>query len=115
MKFAKKIKGDFAEFHIAYPFPGTEFYRIGLENNLFSKQDLHKGDVKSGIVRTPALSSERLQYYQRKITRDYYLSPWRIVRLLKGVRSPRVLVNYIKKGFLVLSSSTGQIENEEEV
>lgn len=105
MRFAKKIKGDFAEFHIAYPFPGTEFYYTGLENNLFSKSDLHKGDVKEGIVKTFYLSQKRLQDYQRKISRQYYLSPWRIVGLLKNVRSSRMLLNYLKKGFAVLSNS----------
>lgn len=107
MRFAKKIRGDFAEFHIAYPFPGTDFYRIGIENSLFSKEDLYKGDVKSGIVRTFTLSAERLQYYQRKITRVYYLSPRRIARLIKGVRSPLELLNYIKKACLVLFNSRG--------
>jgi radical SAM superfamily enzyme YgiQ (UPF0313 family) len=114
MRFAKRIKGDFAEFHIAYPFPGTDFYYTGLENNLFSKEDLYKGNVKSGIVRTFTLSEERLQYYQRRITRGYYLSPWRIIRLLKGVHSPKVLLNYIKKGFLVLFDFSGQNKIEEE-
>lgn len=113
MKFAKRIKGDFAEFHIAYPFPGTEFYYEGLENNLFSKDDLHSGNVKAGIVKTLYLSSERLQYYQGEITRQYYLSPRRIMRLLKGVRSPKVLLNYFKKGFAVLSNSMGQDRDEE--
>lgn len=107
MRFAKKIRGDFAEFHIAYPFPGTDFYRIGIENSLFSREDLYKGNVKSGIVKTFNLSSERLQYYQKKITRVYYLSPWRIARLIKGVRSPLEFLNYIKKGCLVLFNLKG--------
>lgn len=115
MKFARKIKGDFAEFHIAYPFPGTDFYYTGLENNLFSKDDLHSGDVKSGIVKSFELSREKLQYYQKKMTRDYYLSPWQILRLLKGVRSPKVLANYVKKGFLVLFNSIVPNYNEEDV
>ncbi len=115
MKFAKKIKGDFAEFHIAYPFPGTDFYYTGLENKLFSEEDLYKGDVKDGIVKSFGLSKERLQYYQRKMTRDYYLSPLRIIRLLKGVRSPKALLNYVTKGFSVLFSSIGQNNSEKEI
>ncbi len=105
LKFAKKIKGDFAEFHIAYPFPGTEFYNLGLKKNLFDKKSLYKGDVKAGIVKTFSLPKERLVYYQKKMTRSYYLSPWRIIKLLKGVRSWSMLVNYIQKGFSVLFSS----------
>jgi radical SAM superfamily enzyme YgiQ (UPF0313 family) len=114
MRFAKKIKGDFAEFHIAYPFPGTDFYYFGLKNNLFSRQDLYKGDVKEGIVRSFTLSRKKLRYYQRKLTRNYYLSLWRVFMLLKGVRSPKVLVNYIKKGFLVLFKSANQGYSDEE-
>lgn len=113
-KFAKRIKGDFAEFHIAYPFPGTDFYYIGLENNLFSKDDLYRGDVKSGIVRSYAISREKLLYYQNKLTRDYYLSLWRIVKLLKGARSPKVVLNYIKKGFYVLCNVIRKENDREE-
>jgi radical SAM superfamily enzyme YgiQ (UPF0313 family) len=104
LKFAQRIKGDFAEFHIAYPFPGTEFYSLGLENNLFSKEDLYKGDVKEGIVKSFSLSRQRLRYYQRRITKGYYLSPARIIKLLKDIHSPAVLLNYIKKGLLVLGN-----------
>lgn len=104
-KFAKKIRGDFAEFHIAYPFPGTEFYYMGLENNLFKKDDLYNGDVKEGIVRSFSLSKKRLRYYQKRITRRYYLSPSRLISLLKDVHSAKTLINYLKKGFGVLSNT----------
>jgi radical SAM superfamily enzyme YgiQ (UPF0313 family) len=109
MKFAKDIKGDFTEFHIAYPFPGTDFYYMGLENNLFSKADLYKGDVKEGIVKSFSLSKEKLQYYQRKMTRNYYLSPTRFIRLLKGIRTPKMLVNYFEKWLSVLFNSYREI------
>lgn len=111
-KFAQSLRGDFAEFHIAYPFPGTEFYRIGLESSLFKKDDLYNGDVKKGIVRTFYLSKERLRYYQKKITRQYYLSPARIIGLLKDVRSLKTLINYLKKGFAVLSDTLEKDGNQ---
>lgn len=115
VKFAKRIKGDFAEFHIVYPFPGTDFYYMGLESNLFSRDDLYKGNVKAGIVRSFSLSKEKLQYYQRKMTRDYYLSPERIIRLVKGIHSPKILANYIRKGLLVLFNSMGQNNSEQRI
>lgn len=102
LNFSRKIKGDFAEFHIAYPFPGTAFYKMGLENGLFKEEDLYRGDVKEGIVRSYELSSERLRFYQRKLTRAYYLDAGRIMNLLKGARSPGMVVNYLKKGISVL-------------
>lgn len=111
MKFAKKIQGDFAEFHIAYPFPGTEFYNIGLENHLFRPEDLYKGDVKAGIVGTFTLPKEKLLQYQKEITRSYYLSFARIARLLGGVKSPKVLANYITKGYSVLFNRGGANSN----
>lgn len=100
--FAKKLKSDFAEFHVAFPFPGTEFYYIALENGLFVKDDLVKGDVKHGIVRTFFLPPEKLRHYQHLAVRKYYLDAGRIFRLLKGISSPKVFVNYCRKALAVL-------------
>lgn len=100
--FASSLKSDFAEFHIAFPFPGTEFYKIALEKGLFSKDSLGRGDVKRGIARTFYVSRERLQHYQCLATNKYYLNPARIFRLIKGINSPVVFANYLKKGLSVI-------------
>lgn len=102
IEFARKLKGDFCEFQIMYPFPGTELYKIATEYNLFTKDDLHKGDYKQGIIRTFTLTPEQLQDYLYRATRRYYLEPKRIMRLLKGISSPKVFLNYCRKGLAIL-------------
>jgi anaerobic magnesium-protoporphyrin IX monomethyl ester cyclase len=98
IKFAKRLKGDFAEFHIAYPFPGTEFYDFGLKHALFSKEDLFKGDVKNSVVRSFYLSKEEISRYRDTAMFTYYLDPLRIFRLLRGITSIRELFNYVRRG-----------------
>jgi radical SAM superfamily enzyme YgiQ (UPF0313 family) len=105
ISFARGLKSDFAEFHLAFPFPGTEFYRIGLENNLFSKSDLAKGNVKQGIARTIFLPREKLRDYHRMAIRKYYLDARRIGRLLRGIGSPKVFLNYCRKAWDVLGGA----------
>lgn len=102
IEFARKLKGDFCEFQIMYPFPGTELYKVASEYNLFIKDDLHKGDYKQGIIKTFTLTPEQLQNYLYKATRSYYLEPKRVFRLLKGISSPKMFVNYCKKGLAIL-------------
>lgn len=102
IEFSKKLKGDFCEFQIMYPFPGTELYTIASEYHLFDKEDLFRGDYKQGIIKTFTLSAEELQHYQYMATRKYYLEPRRIFRLLKGISSPKVFANYCRKGLAIL-------------
>ncbi|MBI2026980.1 MAG: radical SAM protein [Deltaproteobacteria bacterium] len=99
--FSRKLKGDFCEFQIMYPFPATELYDIAGQHGLFEKADLFKGDYKQGIIRTFTLSQERLQHYQYVATKKYYLQPQRILRLLRGISSPRVFSNYVRKGLAI--------------
>ncbi len=101
LAFSRKLKGDFCEFQIMYPFPATELYTIAKEHNLFNPDDLFKGDYKQGIIRTFTLSMDQLQHFQYVATKKYYLEPKRIFRLLKGISSPRVFSNYIRKGIAI--------------
>jgi radical SAM superfamily enzyme YgiQ (UPF0313 family) len=102
--FAKKIEPNFLDFNIAYPLPGTEYYRIAKEMRLFSDQDLSKGDYARPIVRTLSLSTEELIRLRKKALLGFYLRPSYVFRTLKDVRSPRVLFNYLRSGIRLVRS-----------
>ncbi|MBJ05523.1 MAG: hypothetical protein CMO40_00165 [Verrucomicrobiaceae bacterium] len=103
-RFMKELNPDFVDMNIAYPLPGTEYHRIALESGLFSEKDLQEGDYSKPIVRTVELSTEDLIQYRRKALLTFYLRPSYILRTLLGVRSVKVLGNYIKSGIRLLKA-----------
>ena len=102
IRFAKRLDGDFAEFHIAYPFPGTEFHKIAIENHLYDETDLIGQDVKRNTTRSFNLSHQELEELKKRAVREFYLRPKLILRTLTGISSPKVFWNYLRKGVHVL-------------
>jgi anaerobic magnesium-protoporphyrin IX monomethyl ester cyclase len=102
--FAKKLDPSFLDFNIAYPLPGTEYYRIAKEMNLFSDQDLSKGDYARPIVRTVTLSTDELIQLRKKALLSFYLRPSYIFRTLKDIRSPRIFGNYMRSGIRLVKT-----------
>jgi anaerobic magnesium-protoporphyrin IX monomethyl ester cyclase len=100
--FAKKLNPSFLDFNIAYPLPGTEYYRLAKEMNLFEEKDLPKGDYAKPIVRTLSLNTEELIRLRKVALLSFYLRPSYIFNTLKGIRSPRIFLNYIKSGIRLI-------------
>ncbi|HTM68083.1 MAG TPA: radical SAM protein [Candidatus Binatia bacterium] len=101
--FAIELDSDFVEFHTAYPFLGTEYHDIAVKEGLFEPARLHGADVMTSPARTRTLSSGRLHELRLAALRRYYLRPSRILRTLRHVDSPAMLMNYARKGMRVLS------------
>lgn len=99
IKFAKELKGDFTEFHIAIPFPGTELHKIVKQNSLFTLEDLTGYDYSYSPIRTFTLSKEELLKLRKKAFIELYLNPLFIIKTLWNTHSPKVAANYIKFGF----------------
>lgn len=103
INFAKKLRGDFAEFNMAFPYPGTEFYQMGIEQGLFKEEDIYAGgnQHKSGL-RTLYLSNEELDSLRTKGEKSLLLSPSYILNTISQIRSPKVFFNYMKYGSKIL-------------
>ena len=103
INFAKKLRGDFAEFNMAFPYPGTEFYQMGIEQGLFKEEDIYSGgnQHKSGL-RTLYLSNEELDSLRTKGEKSLLLSPSYILNTISQIRSPKVFFNYMKYGSKIL-------------
>ena len=98
IRFMKELDPNFVDVNIAYPLPGTEYYRMAKEMNLFKDQDLQLGDYSKPIVQTVELSTNDLILLRRKAILSFYIRPSYILRTLAGIRSWRILKNYIKSG-----------------
>lgn len=102
LKLAIELDSDFVEFHTAYPFPGTEFHELASSLDLVEPGRLIGQDVMTSPVRTLHLDNARLMALRRRAVRKYYLRPAYILRTLRRVESPMVLLNYLRKGLNVL-------------
>ncbi len=98
--FACRINPDFIEIFYVYPFPGTDLYKIAVEEKLISKGYIPKNAYSAPAMPTKYLSINELALWRRKSLRKFYLRPNYIISTLIKARSPKVLKNYIKYGFL---------------
>lgn len=102
LKFAKKLNPDFLEIFYVYPFPGTELYRIAIEEGLLKKGEIPKSAYDHPAMPTKQMSIEELAQWRRKFLKRFYLRPSYILKTLSGIRSPKMLFNYIRVGFAQL-------------
>ena len=89
ISFAKKLPLDIALFHVAAPYPGTPFFFEVVEKGWFrpgtrwEQVDMDKGTV----LDYPQISSERLQYWQKKAFWQWAFRPKPLFTYLKMVLS----------------------------
>ncbi len=87
--YAKSLPLDIALFHIAAPYPGTPFFFEVVENGWF-RPGTHWEEVdmdQSTVLDYPGLPAERLEYWQRRATREWSLRPGPIWTFIKGMNS----------------------------
>lgn len=91
INFAKRLPLDLALFHIAAPYPGTPFFFDVLENGWFRPGTAwEEVDMDCSTVldyRETGLTAERLEYWQKRATREWALRPGPIWTMLKGINS----------------------------
>lgn len=97
-EFAKKLDPDFIEFFYSYPFHGTEFYRIAVEEGLLKEGEFPKESYNHPAIPTKYLSIEELRPLRKEALKAFYLRPRFIFRTLAKNPSPTVLKNYFIYG-----------------
>jgi anaerobic magnesium-protoporphyrin IX monomethyl ester cyclase len=105
--FAKRLPLDLALFHIAAPYPGTPFFFEVLENGWFrpgtawEEVDMDRSTVLD--YAETGLTAERLEYWQKRATREWALRPGPIWTMLKGLNSWEGFKSAIDIGLQTLS------------
>ncbi|RME50220.1 MAG: radical SAM protein, partial [Caldilineae bacterium] len=89
--FSKKLPLNVAIFHIAAPYPGTPFFYDVVENGWFRPgTNWEEVDMdRSTVLDYPetGLTAERLEYWQKRATREWALRPGPIWTILKGLNT----------------------------
>jgi len=97
IRFAIKLDAHIAQFFIATPFPGTEFYNMAKENGWLNTEDwtryLHGA---SDVVSYPNLSAKDIAKRQKEAYRRFYFRPKKVVSYLRQTASLGQLKQNIK-------------------
>lgn len=89
--FAKDLKIDFAQFYTATPFPGSEFYKMAVENNWILGDDgWNQTEQGSVTISYPDFDAERIRFWRRRAYREFYLRPRAAYSVLR-MSSPKVI------------------------
>jgi anaerobic magnesium-protoporphyrin IX monomethyl ester cyclase len=87
--YAKQLPLDIALFHIAAPYPGTPFFFEVAENGWFRPgTNWEEVDMdQSTVLDYPGLPAERLEYWQKRATREWSLRPGPMLTFLRGLNT----------------------------
>ncbi len=94
--FARELDPDFFDFNLAYPIPGTELYRMVVDEGLCDVARLKQGGYSIAALRTRSVSAERLEALRRRALWRLYLRPRYVIRTLRNAGSPRVALRYCR-------------------
>jgi anaerobic magnesium-protoporphyrin IX monomethyl ester cyclase len=108
--YAKELPLDIALFHIAAPYPGTPFFFEVAENGWFrpgTKWEEVDMD-QSTVLDYPGLPAERLEYWQRRATREWSLRPGPMLTFVKGMNTWEGFKSAVGIGLQTLKFMRGQ-------
>lgn len=93
IKFVHKLKPNYANFHVATPYPGTEFYDIYNEKGFIICKDYKYLESANANISLPNLSNKELEYWRDKAFFGFFLRPRIVFQELRKLRSMKQFVN----------------------
>lgn len=107
IRFAKSLPLAIAKFDIGAPYPGTAFYDYVVENGYLSLDDYEEFDQNaSAVVNYPDLSAAEIKAAAKRATREFYLRPRQILRVMReatSIRAVRALFMIVRDQMRLLS------------
>jgi radical SAM superfamily enzyme YgiQ (UPF0313 family) len=104
LQFAKELRCDFSEIHIAIPYEGTEFYKIARDLGILKETAVGHNYFSNPAIGTLYVSKDELVAMRKKTLRSLYLNPRYIVRSLFHIRSLREAKNYAQFGLRLVKN-----------
>lgn len=109
IRFAKSIRPDYVNFHVATPFPGTRLCKQAKEEGWLTTEDWSEFEEEGSAVMVAGdLSAEELVAAQRQAMRAFYLRPSRLVQELFAVRSWADLTTRLRAGWRMVATLFGK-------
>lgn len=102
IKFAIELDSNFISFYTATPLPGTRYFAYAMLNNLVEGNlDFQRAYYQS-VVKSFALSKDRIFELHKKAVKRFYLRPKFILKTLFSLRSFAEFKNYFRAGINLL-------------
>lgn len=98
VKFAIELDSNFISFYTATPLPGTRYFTYAMANKLVEGNLDFTSAYYEPVVRSQALSKERIFELHKKAVKQFYLRPKFILKTLLSLRSFEELKNYFTAG-----------------
>jgi radical SAM superfamily enzyme YgiQ (UPF0313 family) len=95
--FAKSSGLDFAQFYMATPFPGSDFYEEAKANGWLIARSWEEIEQGSCAINYPHLPKEKIEAWRRKAYHEFYFRPRFFYRFLKSL-TVKALVTVPSKG-----------------
>ena len=96
LKFALKLKPDYAQFSILTPYPGTDIYQEAKEKNLLLTENFDDYTAGKPVLKNFYLSPEEITRFLKFCYLRFYLRPSFIIReIRKG--NLRVVIETIRR------------------
>ncbi len=97
-----KLDCEFVELHIAIPFYGTKLYEMCRKEGLVKHEIVGFDYFENPAVGTKYLSAEELVEIRKRALKKYYTRPGYVAKMLLRAKSPRIVLNYLRRGMNVL-------------
>ena len=95
--FARSLRIHTANFAIANPYPGTEFFELAKDYGTFHYDtDCYSAHHDRPPFVPKGMTSEQLVQFRKKAYRSFYLDPYRIYTLLAEIRGWQDIRRYYK-------------------
>jgi len=106
IKFVLELDPDFAQFPIAIPYPGTEFYEEAVKNNWIRSKNFADFDASCpSVLEYPNLTAKDISKAAKTASRKFYLRPGYIAKKVFQIRSFGEIPQLIKgAAHLVINS-----------
>jgi anaerobic magnesium-protoporphyrin IX monomethyl ester cyclase len=104
IRFVLKLDPDYAQFPVAVPYPGTEFYNFVKEKGWLKSNDW--GDFEGGkaVVEYPNLNRQEIEKASKTAYKKFYLRSKYIFKKIKETRSPKTAIQLFKNGLNLLKN-----------
>jgi radical SAM superfamily enzyme YgiQ (UPF0313 family) len=103
LDFVKEIAPNYANFHVATPYPKTELYHRYREAGYITSEDFSEYESSRANITLPELSSGQLEYWRDRAFREFYVTPRMILQEISRVGSLAEVKNLFDDAYWFIS------------
>jgi radical SAM superfamily enzyme YgiQ (UPF0313 family) len=103
--FVLKLNPDYAQFPVAIPYPGTEFYNLAREKGWLKSDNWEDYSGEKAVIEYPqVLSQKEIEKASRDAYKKFYLRPKYVIKKIKKAKSVKEYFRLLKKAINLLKN-----------